>query len=140
MARCRFLAVAALDNARARVENRSERLEKGFVRERDRVAIAKFALADWGAQLWEEQAMVGSNDRWIQCKFLRESMKSLLWLWLEIVAENAKEECETIFSVRLTSRFRWFRNRMRIACPCWACHLDLIVRYLPPRTSLVPQT
>ena len=41
----------------------------------------------------------GSSDRWIQCGFLRVSMKSLLWLWLlrEIVGENTEEECETVF-------------------------------------------
>ena len=40
-----------------------------------------------------------SSDRLTQCRFLRVSMKSLLWLWSlrEIVAENAKEECETVF-------------------------------------------
>ena len=40
-----------------------------------------------------------SGDRWTQCGFLRVSMKSLLWLWSlrEIVAENVKEECETVF-------------------------------------------
>ena len=45
--------------------------------------------------------MVGSNDRWTQCKFLRVSMKSFLWLWLlqEIVDENTEEECETVFCV-----------------------------------------
>ena len=81
VARCRLLAAAALDYARAHAENRCERLEERFVRERDRVAV------------------VGSNDCWTQYKFLRVSMKSLLWLWLlrEIVAENANEECETVF-------------------------------------------
>ena len=76
VARCRSSVAAALDNSRAHAENRCERLEEGFVRERDRVAVAELALADWEAQLWEEQAMVGSNDRWTQCKFLRASMKS----------------------------------------------------------------
>ena len=40
-----------------------------------------------------------SSDRWTQCGFLRVSMKSFLWLWLlqEIVAENTKEKCETVF-------------------------------------------
>ena len=47
VARCRFLAVAALDNARAHAENRCERLEEGFVCDRDRVAVAELALADW---------------------------------------------------------------------------------------------
>ena len=39
-----------------------------------------------------------SNDCWTLCGFLRVSMKSSLWLWLlqEIVAENSKEECETV--------------------------------------------
>ena len=31
VARCRFLAAAALDNARVHAENRCERLEEGFV-------------------------------------------------------------------------------------------------------------
>ena len=212
VARCRFLAAAALDNARAHAENRCERLEEGFIRERDRAAVAELVLADRGAQLREEQAMVSefqdtaldmqaqvdefveqyaestkcvvdvkkherdfvenaeasawheenaatelrrelqqarmqvsrgsglakqqqrqlesapveplpecpgtlrtkaasdpfrvsslafgsSNDCWVQCGFLRVSRKSLLWLWLlqEIVAENTKEECETVF-------------------------------------------
>ena len=52
VARCRFLAAAALYNARC------ERLEEGFVRERDRAAVAELVLADRGAQLREEQAMV----------------------------------------------------------------------------------
>ena len=40
-----------------------------------------------------------SNDCWTLFGFLRVSMKSLLWLRLlrEIVVENAKEECETVF-------------------------------------------
>ena len=52
------LSAAVLDNARALAENRCERLEEGFVRERDRAAVAELVLADWGAQLREEQAMV----------------------------------------------------------------------------------
>ena len=58
VARCRFLEAAALDKARAHAENRCERLEEGFVRERDRAAFAELVLADRGAQLREEQAMV----------------------------------------------------------------------------------
>ena len=58
VARCRFLAAAALDNARAHAENRFERLEEGFVRECDRSAVAELVLADRGSQLREEQAMV----------------------------------------------------------------------------------
>ena len=58
VARCRSSAAAALDNARAHAENRCERLEEGFVRERDRAAVAELVLADRGAQLREEQAMV----------------------------------------------------------------------------------
>ena len=57
-ARRRFLAAAALDNARVHTENRCERLEEGFIRERDRAAVAELVLADRGAQLREEQAMV----------------------------------------------------------------------------------
>ena len=56
--RCRFLAAAALDNASAHAENRCERLEEGFVRERDCSAVADVVLADLGVQLREEQAMV----------------------------------------------------------------------------------
>ena len=56
--RCRFLAAAALDNARAHAENRCERLEEDFVRERDRAAVAELAFADLGVQLREEQVMV----------------------------------------------------------------------------------
>ena len=58
VARCRSSAAAALDNAIAHAENRCERLEEDFVRERDRAAIADLVLADLGAQLREEQAMV----------------------------------------------------------------------------------
>ena len=50
VARCRFVAAAALDNAHAHAENRCERLEEGFVRERDRAAVAELVLADRGAQ------------------------------------------------------------------------------------------
>ena len=104
VARCRFLAAAALDNARAHAENRCQRLEEGFVRERDRAAVAELVLADRGAQLREEAhreliSFEVLNDCWTQCGFLRVSMQSFLWLWLlrEVVAENAKEECETVF-------------------------------------------
>ena len=58
VARGRSSAAAALDNARAHAENRCERLEEGFVRERDRAAVAELVLADQGAHLREEQAMV----------------------------------------------------------------------------------
>ena len=60
--RCRFLAAAALDNARAHAENHFERLEEGFVRERDRAAVADLVIADMGAQLREEQAMVTESQ------------------------------------------------------------------------------
>ena len=100
---CEMFA-AALDNARAHAENRCERLEEGFVRERDRAAVAELVLADRGAQLRGEAhreliSIEVLNDWWTQCRFLRVSMKSLLWLRLlrEIAAENAKEECETVF-------------------------------------------
>ena len=56
--RCRFLVAPALDNACAHAENRCERLEEGFVRERDCSAVADVVLADLGVQLREEQAMV----------------------------------------------------------------------------------
>ena len=49
VARCRFLAAA-----RAHAENRCERLEEDFVRERDRAAVAEHAFADLGRQLREE--------------------------------------------------------------------------------------
>ena len=58
VARCRFLAAAALDNARVHAGHRCDRLEEGFVRERDCSAVADVILADLGVQLWEEQAMV----------------------------------------------------------------------------------
>ena len=58
VARCRSSAAAALDNARVHAENRCDRLEQGLVRERDRAAVADLVLADLGAQLREEQAMV----------------------------------------------------------------------------------
>ena len=57
VARCRFLEAAALNNARVHAENRCERLEEGFVLERDRAAVAELVLADRGAQLREEQNM-----------------------------------------------------------------------------------
>ena len=46
VARCRFLTAAALDNARVHAEHCCERLEEGFIRERDRAAVAEFVLAD----------------------------------------------------------------------------------------------
>ena len=58
VARCRSSAATALDNARAHAENHCERLEEGFVRERDRAAVADLVLADLGAQLREELVMV----------------------------------------------------------------------------------
>ena len=42
----------------AHAENRCERLEEGFVRERDCFAVADVVPADLGVQLREEQAMV----------------------------------------------------------------------------------
>ena len=58
VARCRSSGAAVLNNAHAHAENRCERLEEGIVRERDRAAVAELVLADQGAQLREEQAMV----------------------------------------------------------------------------------
>ena len=55
---CRSSAAAALNNARAHAENHCERLEEGFVRERDGAAVADLVIADMGAQLRKEQAMV----------------------------------------------------------------------------------
>ena len=42
-------------------------------------------------------AFGSSNDCWTQCGFLRVSMKSILWLLREIVAENTEGDCETVF-------------------------------------------
>ena len=104
VARCRFLAAAALDNARVHAEHRCERLEDGFIRERDRAAVAELVLAHRGAQLREHShreliSIEVLNDCWTQRGFLRVSMKSLLWLWSlrEVVIETAKEECEIVF-------------------------------------------
>ena len=58
VARCRFMAAAALDNARAHAENRCERLVEGFVRERDCSAVADVVLTDLGVQLRGVQVMV----------------------------------------------------------------------------------
>ena len=58
MARCRFVAAAALDNAHARAEHRCERVVEGFVRERDCPAVADVVLADLGVQLRGVQVMV----------------------------------------------------------------------------------
>ena len=58
VARCRFLAAAALDNSRAHAEKRCERLEEGFVRKRDRAVVAELVLAVGRVLLREEQAMV----------------------------------------------------------------------------------
>ena len=49
VARCRFSATAALDNVRVHAENRCERLEEGFVRERDRAAVADLVLCGYGS-------------------------------------------------------------------------------------------
>ena len=58
VARCESLTAAALENTCADADNRCERLEDGFIRERDRAAVAELVLADQGAQLQEDQAMV----------------------------------------------------------------------------------
>ena len=58
VARCRSSAAAALNNARAHAENRCERLEESFARERDRAAVADLVLAEMAVQLRDEQAMV----------------------------------------------------------------------------------
>ena len=50
----------------------------------------------------ESISVEDSNDCWTQCRFLRVSMESLLWLWLlrEIVAEIPKKNVK-LSSVRL---------------------------------------
>ena len=58
VARCRFFPAAALGNARVHSENRCERLVDGFIRERDRAAVAELVLTDTGVLLREEQAMM----------------------------------------------------------------------------------
>ena len=58
VARCESLTAAALEITCADADNRCERLEDGFIRERDRAAVAQLVLADQGAQLQEDQAMV----------------------------------------------------------------------------------
>ena len=58
VARCLFVAAAALDNARAHAENRCERLVEGFVRERDCSAVADVFLADLAVQLRGVQVVV----------------------------------------------------------------------------------
>ena len=69
VARCRFLAAAALDNARVHAEHCCERLEEGFIRERDRAAVAELVLADRGVLLREERAMVSEvQDRRLACR------------------------------------------------------------------------
>ena len=49
VARCRSSAAVALDNARVDAENHCERLEEGFVRERDRAAVADLVLCGFGS-------------------------------------------------------------------------------------------
>ena len=49
---------AALDNARVHSENRCELLVEGFIRERDRAAVAELVLTDTGVLLREELAMM----------------------------------------------------------------------------------
>ena len=58
VARCRFLAAAALDNALFHAEHCCERLEEGFIRERDCAAVDELVFAEKGVLLREEQAMV----------------------------------------------------------------------------------
>ena len=58
VARCRFLPAAALYSAHVHSENRCERLVGGFIRGRDRAAVAELVLADMGVLVPEEQAMV----------------------------------------------------------------------------------
>ena len=53
VARCRSSVAAALDNARVHAENRCERFEEGFARERDRAAVADLVLADVAAMVSE---------------------------------------------------------------------------------------
>ena len=254
MVRCRFLAAGTLDNPSAHAENRCERLEEGFLCERDCSAVADVVLADLGVQLREEQVMVSefqdaalgmqaqvdefveqyaestkrvidqecsdvkkherdlvenakalawheesvttelrrelqqarmqvsrgsglaaqqqrqlesalvepvpeclgtlrkkassdpfrvsslafgsSNDCWTQCGFLRVSMKSFLWLLREIVAENAREECEIVFCTT-GIKVPMVCISMRVACPCRACRLDRMAKRLTQRTCSV---
>ena len=44
VARCESLTAAALENTCAGADNRCERLEDGFIRERDRAAVAELFL------------------------------------------------------------------------------------------------
>ena len=75
VARC--LPAAALDNARVHSENRCERLVEGFIRERDRAAVAELVLADMRVLLREEQAMVSEfKTRRLVCRLGLMSLSS----------------------------------------------------------------
>ena len=54
---CRSSAAAALDNARAHAENRCERLEEGFVRERDRAAVAELVREKAASDLFQVSSL-----------------------------------------------------------------------------------
>ena len=70
VARCASLTAAALENTCADADNRCERLEDGFMRECDRAAVVELVLADQGAQLQEDQAMVSEvfETRRLACR------------------------------------------------------------------------
>ena len=66
----------------------------------------------WFEQTYRELFLIeDSNVCWTLCEFPRVTMKSFLslWLLLAIVAKNIKENMK-MSSVRVTSKFRWFRT------------------------------
>ena len=94
VARCRSSAAAALDNAHAHAENRCERLEESFARERDRAAVADLVLADMAAQLRDEQAVVS------ELRGTALGMKAQVDEFVEQYAESTKRvidrECSDV--------------------------------------------
>ena len=128
VARCRLLAASAFDDASAHAENRCERLEEGFVRERDCSAVADVVLADLGVQLREEQVMVSEFQdaaRGMQAQVdefveqYAESTKRVIDRECSVVKKHERDLVENDTSLAWheesgTTEFRWELQQARI--------------------------
>ena len=81
VARCRSSAAAALDDARAHAENRCERLEEGFVCERDRAAVAEDTALGMQAQVHEFVEQYAESTKRVidrECSDVKKHERDLL--------------------------------------------------------------
>ena len=85
---------SVVDTASAHAENRCERLEEGFVRERDCSAVADVVLADLGVQLWEKQAMVSEFQD--TALGMQAQVDEFVEQYAEITKRVIDQECSSV--------------------------------------------